>query len=237
MDTVPQFAVVIPAAGIGKRMLADMPKQYLALDEKTVLEHTLWRFLEHPLVSLVVVALAAHDDRFETLGLASHPKLVKVQGGEERAHSVFNGLAQLRQMGQEWVMVHDAARPCLSRMDIESLYKSCIENDSAGILATPVRDTMKRGKRGENRIDHTVDRDHLWHALTPQCARVNNLYQAYSLAFDDQDRILPGITDEASVLERAGHQVLLVPGSVRNIKITHPEDLPLAKIFIDSEES
>ena len=231
----PPLAVVIPAAGIGKRMQADVTKQYLKLDDQTILEHTIRAFTALPFVELVVVAIAPHDTVFSTLAIAKHKKLVTVEGGQERAHSVLSGLKYLIEQDMKWVMVHDAARPCVLSRDIQALYTRCIDNNASGILATKVRDTMKRAVTGTDKIATTVEREDLWHALTPQCSKIATLYRALSQAFDQTGAVSPEITDEASALERAGETVYLVEGSVRNIKVTHPEDLPLAKIFISSE--
>lgn len=228
----PSLAIVIPAAGIGKRMQSSLPKQYLTIHGKTVLEHTIEQFVELDYVECVVVALAEHDTLFSTLAISRHPKVTVVAGGEERGHSVFNGLTYLQSENIEWVMVHDAARPCVQQTDIETLFVTCVNNNSAAILANPVRDTMKRAHAGQAEIKQTVDRNDLWHALTPQCCRIQDLYCALSEQFDQDNRLNPEITDEASALELAGQSVQLVSGSVKNIKITHPEDLELASFYL-----
>mgnify|MGYP000158870163 CR=1 FL=1 len=237
MTEFPALAVVIPAAGIGKRMQANVAKQYLKIDELTILEHTINAFVDLPFVKTLVVTLAQNDDLFPTLGISTHEKVVVVPGGAERANSVFNGLNYLKNTNVDWVMVHDAARPCLRQNDIETLFSACLEQQCSGILASRVRDTMKRAKAASCDIAQTVDRDDLWHALTPQCSKVDNLHLALLQALDEDGDVAPEITDEASALELYGERVILVPGSVRNIKITHPEDLSLAKIFINSELS
>jgi 2-C-methyl-D-erythritol 4-phosphate cytidylyltransferase len=231
------FSVVIPASGIGKRMNETVPKQYLLLSEKAVLEHTIECFLNLPQVEEVVVVIAAHDKKFSQLPISSHHKVNVVIGGKERANSVLNGLEYLHNKQTQWVMVHDAARPCLEQHDILSLIEQCAQNNNAGILATPVRDTMKRSIANSKLIDKTEDRNNLWHALTPQCSKVSVLFQALSSQLSDSGDINPTITDEASALELAGHAVALISGSAKNIKITQPEDLELAEYYMKSKKN
>ena len=236
MASLPMFSVVIPASGIGKRMQSSVPKQYLPLLGKTVLEHTLNCFLDLPQVEQIIVVIAPHDSVFNTLSIASHPKIHIVVGGKERANSVLNGVKYLHEKNSRWVMVHDAARPCLEQQDIVNLANQCITNDCAGILATQVRDTMKRSSVGSNLISKTEDRNNLWHALTPQCCDVSQLHSALSAQISPTGDINPSVTDEASALELAGYPVELVKGSAKNIKITQPEDLELAEYYIKSKK-
>ena len=234
MSEKPRCWVVIPAAGIGTRMKMETPKQYLMLRGKTILEHTLQRFLQHDVIQGIVVALAPHDPYWEKLTVAAHEKIHITEGGAERYHSVLNGLNALKDHAEEddWVLVHDAVRPCLREEDIDLLINSLIDHPVGGILAIPVRDTMKRV--GDNQAIHeTVDREGLWHALTPQMFRLNILEQAISAAVNSNDMV----TDEAQAIERLGKQPLLVSGNPDNIKITHPSDLPLAELFLSQQES
>ena len=228
----PPLAVVIPAAGIGKRMKSSVAKQYLTLHGKSILENTINVFLELPFVHKVVVVVSPDDRSFESLAISQHPKMTTIVGGKERVNSVFNGVEFLSQQGFEWLMVHDAARPCLPTSDVESLYQTCLSQQKAGILATRVRDTMKRAVSGENLINNTVEREDLWHALTPQCAKVEELLSALIAVKEPGGNFDSRITDEASALELTSKPVLLVEGSARNIKVTHPEDLGLAEIFL-----
>ncbi|TNI68306.1 2-C-methyl-D-erythritol 4-phosphate cytidylyltransferase, partial [Aeromonas salmonicida] len=154
---------VVPAAGIGSRMGSELPKQYLLLNGKPILEHTLSRLLAHPAIEQVVVALAPHDAWFDALPMASDPRVVRVEGGGERANSVLNALMVVE---SDWVMVHDAARPCITAGDMDRLITVAQQGEGA-ILGSRVRDTMKR-TNGAGEIVATVDRDELWHALTPQ---------------------------------------------------------------------
>ncbi len=226
--TDPLYAVV-PAAGVGKRMGADRPKQYLLLNDRTILSHTLSVLLSHPRIHKVIVALGPEDGYFDDLAEARHPKLLRVIGGAERADSVRLALMAIDEPGA-WALVHDAARPCLSHDDIDKLLAST--GEQGAILATPVRDTMKRARQGGG-IDHTVPRDDLWHALTPQLFPAGPLREALVRA--EQDGAV--ITDEASAMEREGWHPALVAGRPDNIKITHPDDLRLAQLFLASREA
>ena len=143
-----QIIAIVPAAGIGSRMGAEVPKQYLALNEQTILGHTLDCLLNHPQITQVIVALNPEDKHFYLLPQAQHKKLQTVTGGSERADSVLAALQQADE--NSWVLVHDAARPCLSHLDIDKLIASTNTFPQGAILAAPVRDTMKRtGNSGE----------------------------------------------------------------------------------------
>lgn len=237
------FAAVVPAAGVGKRMLANHPKQYLMLHGKTILEHTIERLLSHPLIDLVIVAISDDDEYFPALSLASRQDVIRVSGGKERVDSVLSGLEYLSlhyATKYPWVLVHDAARPCVTHHDISQLVAACcpalskVSSVCGGILASPVRDTMKKAQANiddfshEVRINTTVDRNQLWHALTPQMFPLHELKQALSYG------LLNGITltDEASAMEAIGQSPLLVTGRADNIKVTQPEDLALAEFFL-----
>ncbi|MBA2409102.1 MAG: 2-C-methyl-D-erythritol 4-phosphate cytidylyltransferase [Gammaproteobacteria bacterium] len=220
------FWAVIPAAGAGRRMGNAIPKQYLPLAGRLVIEHTLARFIGHPKIAGIVVAVDASDDRWRSLNIASAKPLVTVSGGRERCHSVLNALNYLQDMAKadDWVLVHDAARPCLHADDLDKLMITLADDPVGGILATPVRDTLKRADP-ENRIEQTVDRTALWHALTPQMFRLRVLHAALQRAIDAD----VAVTDEAAAVERTGLRPPLVQGRGDNIKITHPQDLALAE--------
>ncbi len=218
-------------------MQADRPKQYLPLNGKTILEHTIDALLNHPQVNEVVVAINPTDVYFDRLGLRDKPIRV-VSGGNERADSVLNGIMPLND--DEWALVHDAARPCVSERDITALLGLINNNNvTGGILATPVRDTMKRVQRRKTGlqssdteiISHTEEREGLWHALTPQLFPAGLLKQALKNGIK-QDL---SITDEASAMELAGHTVAMISGSPTNIKVTHPDDLPLAEFYLQQK--
>lgn len=233
MNTTTRIWCVVPAAGVGKRFGSALPKQYLQLNGTTVVENTLKRLLALEEIAQVVVSVSSEDHRFKTLKVATNPRIKSVVGGNERCHSVLNGLRYLSEVGseQDWVLVHDVARPCVRSSDIRKLIDQVNQFDAVGgILANPVRDTMKRSNR-LNQIAETVDRNQLWHALTPQLFRLGALRKAIEGA------VAEGIivTDEAAAMERLGHQPLLVEGHYDNIKITHPQDLPLAALFMQQQ--
>lgn len=230
----PPLAVVIPAAGIGKRMQAEKPKQYLKISGQTILQHTINKFLALNFVKLIVVVLSEDDIYFNQLTAATEAKVVTAIGGKERADSVLNGIKVAEQYGLSWLMVHDAARPCVLPSDITKLYHQCMVTQSAGILAVKVRDTMKRAIQNNDMIDHTVSRVDLWHALTPQCCQVESLKQALHKQLSN-GLVTSAVTDEASALELNNESVSLVSSSMRNIKITEPEDLQLAELYLQSE--
>ncbi len=214
--------VVIPAAGIGKRMQADRPKQYLPFASSTILEETLKRILRFSRLGRIVLALNPEDHFFEKTSLAGDDRIMIVTGGAERGDSV---LAGLRAASAEYAMVHDAARPCIMMEDLERLAAGAA-NDNGGILAVKIPDTVKRGD-GSNVITATVPRAGLWRALTPQMFNRKLLIAAYEKAMADGQVL----TDEASAMEYAGYHPLLVPGSGLNIKITEPQDLALGELF------
>ena len=222
------FTVVVPAAGVGSRMGASCPKQYLPLVGKFLIEHTLERLLGHPRIERVVVAIAADDEFFATLPVASHPRILITTGGAERADSVLQGLALVE---NDWVLVHDAARPCITHQDIDALIHAGLAGDGA-ILGNRVRDTMKRSD-ASGRIQKTVDRNQLWHALTPQFFRTRQLEAALQQGL----KLGAVITDEASAMELAGWHPLMVEGRADNLKVTRPEDLALAALFLSQQEA
>ncbi|MDK9764464.1 2-C-methyl-D-erythritol 4-phosphate cytidylyltransferase [Vibrio sp. D420a] len=225
------IVAVVPAAGVGSRMKADRPKQYLTINAITILEHTVNKLLSHPQVSKVVVAVSEGDPYFPELSLSQHPDVVRVKGGNERADSVLSALNYIQESGLgEWVMVHDAARPCIQQGDIDKLIEAALSHPVGGILAAPVRDTMKRGVDGA--IDHTVERANLWHALTPQMFRTLPLQQALTEALEQG----VSITDEASAFEWKGASPALVAGRSDNFKVTQPEDLALAEFYLSQNK-
>lgn len=221
---------VVPAAGIGSRMQADRPKQYLPLLGRFIMDHTLECLLSWPGVERLVLVLAADDPWFSDSEFASDPRIVRADGGRERCDSVLNGLKALEGVAGEsdWVLVHDVARPCLSHQDLRQLIETT--QWPGGILASPTRDTMKRGRieNGSVVIEHTVERDQLWHALTPQFFPLGLLKECLEHCLA-QELI---VTDEASALEQLGHQPMLIQGRADNLKVTRPEDLALAEMYL-----
>jgi len=236
--TTPGFWAVVPAAGMGSRMGALRPKQYLALRGCTVLEHTLSRLMVEPRIQGLVVAVGENDAHWDDLehrlaqrfGASIH----SVIGGAQRCHSVLNALERLGELAdaRDWVLVHDAARPCLRREDLAGLMDSLIDHPVGGLLGLPVSDTLKRC-RDDGDVVETVDRSGLWRALTPQMFRLGMLRDALRAAL--ADGVL--VTDEAAAMERAGLAPRVVHGHGDNIKITHPQDLVLAEIYLREQEN
>ncbi|MBL4866062.1 MAG: 2-C-methyl-D-erythritol 4-phosphate cytidylyltransferase [Pseudomonadales bacterium] len=239
MSDSSRYWCIVPAAGVGKRMGASSskPKQYMTLpvsevNPVTVIETTVQRLVSIDCIEKVVVSLAAEDTYWPTLSIASHPKIEQALGGAERCHSVLNGLLTLKQWAadEDWVLVHDVARPCVRTSDIERLIGGVVQNGEGGVLGYRVRDTMKRTDR-HNKIVETVERNHLWHALTPQMFRVGPLLSAIQACLDAG--IL--VTDESAAMERAGISPIMVEGASDNIKITRFEDLALAGLFLQNQ--
>ncbi|MBH3429387.1 2-C-methyl-D-erythritol 4-phosphate cytidylyltransferase [Pseudomonas alkylphenolica] len=223
IQTLPAFWAVIPAAGVGARMAADRPKQYLQLGGQTILEHSLDCFLDHPCVKGVVVSVAADDPYWPGLRCATDPRIQRAEGGQERADSVLNALLLLHAQGaadSDWVLVHDAARPNLARSDLDRLLGELADDPVGGLLAVPARDTLKRAN-ADGRVSKTIDRSTVWQAYTPQMFRLGALHRALadSLVAD------VAITDESSAIEWAGQSPRLIEGRSDNIKVTRPEDL------------
>ncbi len=233
MNKAPRYWAVVPAAGVGKRMASVIPKQYLELYGRTVIEHTLGRLCAHAKIDAVVVALGDHDEYWQQLAPANANKLLITHGGEERCHSVYNGLLALTDQARDndWVLVHDAARPCLHTKDIDRLMNTLADQTVGGLLGVPVADTMKRTDANGEVID-TVSRDKLWRAMTPQMFRYGVLKKALA------DALQTGfmVTDEASAIEHAGHRPIMVECRADNIKITRPEDLMLAEMYLARQE-
>lgn len=223
---------VLPAAGVGRRMGSTVPKQYLELAGRAVIEHTLELFVNHARIAGVVVALGVEDGYWGATAYAAHPRVRRAPGGAERCHSVLNALAALdgEADADDWVLVHDAARPCLRPDDLERLIDVLLDDDVGGLLGIQVRDTMKRAGSGE-RIDATVDRSSLWHAYTPQMFRLGLLRRALHEALEAGDLV----TDDASAIERLGLAPRLIEGHADNIKITRAEDLPLAHFHLQRQ--
>ncbi len=220
---LPAFWAVIPAAGVGARMAADRPKQYLQLGGRTILEHSLGCFLDHPSLKGLVVSLAVDDPYWPSLACAGDPRIQRADGGSQRSGSVLNALLQLNALGacdDDWVLVHDAARPNLSRVDLDTLLAELAHDPVGGLLAVPARDTLKRVDK-HGRVVETIDRSLIWQAYTPQMFRLGALHRALadSLVADAV------ITAEASAMEWSGQAPRLVEGRADNIKVTRPEDL------------
>ncbi len=225
-----KYWAVVPAAGVGKRMNADRPKQYLPLLDKTVIEHTLMRLLKADVFSAVAVSISEEDPYWPELDIASNENVITAAGGKERADSVLSALKAIRTLASDddWVLVHDAARPCITTIDIIHLINSLKTDDVGGILALSSHDTLKN-VQGDFIVE-TLDRRHIWRALTPQMFRYGLLKSALEAAEGN-----PAITDEASALELKGLQPKIVEGRPDNIKITRPEDLALAQFYMEHQ--
>jgi len=222
----PSFSVVVPAAGIGKRVGSDIPKQYLPILGKTIIEHSLQPFLDHVEIQRVIVSIAKNDQWFQHLAISKHPKLQIVEGGKERVDSVLSALQHLH--AEDWVLVHDAARPCIQKNDIDKLITHVKKSNCGAMLAYRVRDTMKRSDPSKQ-IQKTIDRENLWHALTPQLFNNQELINAIKQV--EQQHL---ITDEASAIEMAGGDVFIIEGRSDNLKVTQSEDLLLAEFYLSN---
>jgi 2-C-methyl-D-erythritol 4-phosphate cytidylyltransferase len=220
------YWLVMPAAGVGRRFGADRPKQYAPLCGRTVIEWALDPFLTDSRCAGAVVALAEDDPYWKAIAPAA---VIVTSGGEERSHSVRNGLAALagRAGRDDWVLVHDAARPCLPRPDLDRLLAQLAAHPVGGILATPAADTFKRAD-SSRQVQQTVDRMGLWRALTPQMFRYGRLCEALDRA--QADGRVP--TDEAQAIEWLGDRPALIEGAAANLKITSAADLAIAAALL-----
>ncbi len=225
------FWLVVPAAGIGQRMQSDLPKQYLTLNDRYLVDVTLDRLLTCGGWAGCVVPLHRGDQWWRTASSSENPFIETCEGGDERADSVMAALAHLRGRARDddWVLVHDVARPCVHNDDITRLRNQLADDPCGGLLAAPVSDTVKEVAPGTDQVLATRDRSRLWRAFTPQMFRFGALCEALQQGLEHH----PGaITDEASAMERAGWQPRVVPGRADNIKITVPEDLVLAEFIL-----
>ena len=220
----PQYVALIPAAGVGARMAADGPKQYLPLGGKPMLRHTIDAFLSSPLIDHVYIVVSPGDPYIDALQLPPKATVLRC-GGASRMESVRNGLRQLGEVlaAQDWVLVHDAARPGLNAALIEQLITTIGGDAVGGLLALPVVDTVKRAGSAVS----TVPRDGLWLAQTPQMFRYRLLCDALAAVTDAS-----AITDDASAVEAMGMSPMLVEGHPRNLKVTLPADIRIAEMYL-----
>jgi len=232
LNTKPAFWAVVPAAGSGHRMGAPTPKQFLALGESTVLEHSLESLWSAMVLDGLVLVSHGHPALASLMERHYEQNLIRADGGKERCHSVLNGLNALSDsaLANDWVLVHDAARPCVRQQDLHLLIDTLANHPVGGLLGTPVHDTMKKTD-AEGVILATVERNQLWHAYTPQMFRYGLLQAALHKAIEDGYEV----TDESSAMEHAGHRPLMIEGHADNIKITRPEDLPLAEYYLQQQ--
>lgn len=230
--SAPQW-LIVPAAGRGTRMRAACPKQYLLLEEQAVLACTLSRLHEAFPEATLLLCLDPEDQWFHD-AMVPFAQWQRLDGGDERVDSVRAGIDWLAGQARDddWVLVHDVARPCVTVEDLHHLLASIEEDPVGGLLAAPVTDTLKR-QDSDQRVDETVPRQGLWRALTPQGFRYGVLREAFERA--GQDRFL--MTDEASGVEQLGHAPRLVTGRSDNLKITHPEDLALAAQILSAQRA
>ncbi len=230
-ETVNYF-LVIPAAGSGRRFAGEFPKQYALLNQLTIIEHTLKIFLDEAKIKKIIIALAEDDKFLAKLQISNHPKIETVIGGSTRMDSVLAALNKLKHYAQknDYVLVHDAVRPFLSKKTLFNLIDVTKHHPIGGILALPVSDTIKSKK---NDVYTTLDRENLYQAQTPQLFRYAVLLEALHLA--KAKNML--VTDEAMAVEALDKSYILSPGSKYNLKITYPEDLILAELLIQQQEA
>lgn len=223
------YSAIVPAAGTGKRFGNALPKQYLPLHDATVIEHSLRLLLSVERLQHIIVVVHPDDRRWRDLAVFSDSRIDIAIGGAERCHSVLNGLHHLQQKygSSEWALVHDVARPCCLRSDIEKLINQLEHHPVGGILAVAASDTIKRVDAARQ-IEETVDRAWLWQAQTPQLFRMRLLLDALNHCIG----MGMTVTDEAQAIEALGWQAQVVEGARSNIKITRPEDLALAEFFL-----
>ncbi len=218
------LTAIVLAAGSGSRMKSSAPKQYTLIEGKTVLQHSLDTLLAEPRIQRIIVVVAPSDIVGQKLRFDDERIQVARVGGFTRAMSVKNGLSYATFTSNEWVLVHDSARPCLLTSDVTKLIDECMSRDRGGILAVPVNDTLKK-ENGDRIITRTVSRESMWAAQTPQMFRAFDLLEALDKAGD-------AVTDEASAMELAGQKPILVEGTQTNLKITHQMDLWMAKAIM-----
>jgi 2-C-methyl-D-erythritol 4-phosphate cytidylyltransferase len=229
-----RYWLIVPAAGVGRRVGEPTPKQYIPVHGRTLLEWALAPFLaDRPRCAGIVVALAASDPHWPAVAKRVGD-VVTVMGGLERSHSVRNALAALegRLTSTDWVLVHDAARPCVPARDLNKLVEQLASHPVGGLLAAPASDTLKAAGPDQD-VLRTVDRSGLWRALTPQMFRYARLCEALDAAFAAGR--LP--TDESQAVEWLGDRPQLVPGSAANLKVTSPEDLLVATALLQESRS
>lgn len=224
-DSINYFAIV-PAAGIGNRMQIDLPKQYISINGKKILEYTLTTILRYQKFKKCVVVINKRDQHWSTLQFSS-PHLLTVFGGAERCHSVFNGLLALKSFAKknDWILVHDAARPLLHQNDIDKLIMQLNNHSVGGLLGYPIKNTVKYL---ENQCLKTLERKKLWAAVTPQMFRYHWLFNALDSAIKKNQFT----TDEASAIELFGQQPKMIEGRTDNIKVTDKEDLNLLDYYL-----
>lgn len=225
--------VIIPAAGIGSRMDLAIPKQYSKLsNSETVLDTTISKFIDDEFFDLVIISLKESDKHWQSSMYYNHPKVKTCVGGNTRFESVYNAIQSIKNIAssEDWVFVHDAARPAVSVNDVKLLYKEVVSSEcKGGILAVKAFETVKQVCN--KHITKTLDRDYIWLAQTPQLAIFGELDKAFRYCI--AENLISRVTDEASALELFGLSPIVVEGSRKNIKITTKEDLEFISLLLD----
>lgn len=222
----PDITAILPAAGIGKRMNSVLPKQYFMIGGRTVLEYSINALLFQSCIRHCIVVINESDKWFNQLSISYDPRVSVVIGGNTRADSVMAGLKHVK--NSMWVIVHDAVRPCLHSDDLLRLFKITKFSQIGGILAIPVRDTIKQSYANSDVIHYTINRNNLWHALTPQ------LFNYHLLKFC-LNKVLKNridVADESSAVEYCGYASILIKGRTDNIKITYKDDIKLVSFYL-----
>lgn len=231
-----KFFALIPAAGSGSRMHNELPKQYLPLSNRPMIYHAISALFQNQCITRIFVVLAPNDNEWIKYDWSEFSeKLTTLNcGGATRAASVLNGLIAAKQKKlidvRDWILVHDAARPCLTSIQLDKLINQLADDEVGGLLAVPVADTLKRGD-AEHRIAHTESRENLWQAQTPQMFR----YDLLTTALRNAANI--NITDDASAVEALGLRPKLVLSDIYNFKVTYPQDLVLAEHIIQKRNN
>ena len=230
----PNYWAIVPAAGVGKRFSADIPKQFHQLKGDLVAQHTLSRLLKIPLIKRIVAPCDPTSGYWSKISAVKNPRVTLTEGGETRAKSVLNGLIMLSNVAEldDWVLVHDMARPCVTSSDIMKLINGLTNHPVGGLLTTQVNETLKT-IMPDNHVQATVNREAYRAAKTPQMFRYGILRDAIELMIQDQK--IP--TDEASAVEYSNHKVLSIEGRHDNIKITRREDLMIAEVILINQEN
>lgn len=226
---MPHFHVIIPAAGIGSRMENALPKQYLTLAGKPLISHVIQIFFNNTRIDSIHLALSEEDSFWRSLTVNPDSQLnIHYTGGASRAETVLNTLETMDVDDDDWVLVHDAARPGLTQPLLNTLLDTLENHAVGGLLAMPVADTIKKSDE-TNEVQETVPRQNLWQAQTPQMFRYDTLRNAL-INFNG----LP--TDEAEAIEATGLKPVLVQGGISNLKVTYPQDLALLELIFEKQK-
>ncbi|MEI4259883.1 MAG: 2-C-methyl-D-erythritol 4-phosphate cytidylyltransferase [Candidatus Dasytiphilus stammeri] len=231
------ITAIIPAAGLGRRMQSSCPKQYLTIGSKTILEHAISVLVEHPAIQHIIIVINCEDHWFELLPIVNNIRVSTTLGKMTRSQSVMAGLQAIHHP-TDWILIHDAVRPCLDRQDVDQLLKITTNTSGGhcspvgGILVNPVCDTIKCSREEQYIISHTIDRKNLWHALTPQLFPFKILYSCLLRVLE----LGIELTDDCSALEYCGYHPGLIVGHRNNIKVTYPEDLTIASVYLQEQQ-